>query len=374
MKSKKKFSVIFSSHTLCLLIIIFFTYSCERKLRDESLFIVNDFPKNVNLQGNSIKGIRSDFYPFQMGLLGDILVFCDWENSPHFHVYQLPEFAYAGSFGQQGRGPGEFLDPLFWGQFEQHDSKKMWVYQMNTKVLSQIDINESLHTQNYESGFSVAIPPETHAAVNIISLNDSIVLGSGFSTEGEFFRFNHKNQKLIWQPFKINYTRRLTTFFKENLENISILKQGVVKIKPDKTRFVKTLAYVPVIDVYHVNGDHEFSIILKDFYIPDFHEGEFKPNTRVWYENVFLTDYFIYALNRNCNLQHYQNDECNDIEIHVFDWNGEPVLAYQLNEGIAPASPFVVDEERQKIYTVNFKNSEEFVSFFNTGTDSILFK
>lgn len=368
--SKNRFRCFLIGKLTYVVFILFGLYSCIDRGNRESMVIIKQFPETVSLVGKTVNEIRSNFNPFQMGLHEDLLVFCDWENSLHFHLYQVPDFQYIGSFGQQGRGPGEFMDPVFWGQFENRDSEMMWVYQIYSNLFTLVDINESLLNQASQPEVIISVPSEAQEAVNIISLNDSVVLGSGYATDGEFFYFNHKSKTMQWQPFRTTYTRNITSFFQANHEYISTLKQGITKIKPDKTRFVKAMVYMPLIDVYKANGEHDFSILLRDFSMPDFNQGRFDPSGSGWYENIFLTDKHIYAINRNCRIQQYIDGECIDTEIHVFDWQGQPVIKYKLNEGIAPASPFVVDEEHQKIYIVNFKDSDDFFRVFDKGKNT----
>lgn len=344
--------------------------SCTNNSENPLLKVISQFPEEISLNGQAITDVRSDFYPRQMGLFDNLLVFCDWENSPYFHVYNLPDFDFMGNFGLQGRGPGEYLDPVFWGQFQQEDSIRMWVHQMNINIFSLVNIEQSLVNKNYTPQTQILIPHEFQTAVNLLAISDSIVIGSGISADGEFFFFYPENETLEWKDFRIDYTKNVNSFFRNNLDYIPLLKQGVIKVKPDQKRFVKAMVYAPIIDVFFPNGDIDFSIVLKDFTVPDFLNGDFNPNTKAWYENIFLTDDFIYALNRNCSILQYAEGECNNVEIHVYNWRGEPVKKYLLNDGIAPAAPFAVDEQNQKIYSLNFKESEDFLYVFNLNKDN----
>jgi hypothetical protein len=133
---------------------------------------------------------------------------------------------------------------------------------MNARVLSLADVEKSLLDKSYQPEINIALPYEAYDVVSALSLSKDVVLGSGTSSEGEFFFFNSNDQSLEWKEHRIDYTQNLASFFSNNMNDISLLKQGVVKIKPDQTRFVKAMVYAPVIDVYFPNGDIDFSIIL----------------------------------------------------------------------------------------------------------------
>lgn len=345
-----------------MLIISLFFNCCTNKTRDKEK-IITQFPHSIELSGKPIPKIKNDFFPLHMGLKDSILIFHDFENSPHFHAYKVPEFEFIGSFGIEGKGPGEIQNPSFWGQIEENNGYALWTYQMDLCKLVLLDIEKAIYNPDYEFEKEIDIPVGPGEAVNIIALNDTTFIGTGAEANGEFFIYNRSQEKIEWKDYYSNS-------FIDNDVNPDVLsecKRGIIKIKPDKSKFVKALVYLPVIDVYDESGKLDFSIQLSDFVKPNIQGNEFDSSTMVYYENIFLSDQYIYALNRNCTIEEYNN--CNDAEVHVFKWDGTPVCKYQLNEGIGPASPFVVDELNNHIYTVNPKNEEDFFSLFEINTN-----
>ena len=351
--------------SLLLIVGILFS-SCSNKTR-ENLKLIDSFPITVELSGQPIPKIKNDFYPIQMGLEDSILIFCDVENSPHFHAYKVPGFIYMGSFGEKGRGPGELQNPSFWGQIQKNGSYKLWAYQMDLCNLILLDINKAIHEPGYEFEHRFEIPIGPGEAVNIIAINDSMFVGGGGDSKGEFFIYNNSQMKLAWKEFYVDPFIHQET---NNLDIIAECKRGIIKIKPDRTMFAKALVYAPIINIYNSCGTLELSIMLSDFKRPDIKDNEIQGSTMVYYENIFLSDNYIYALNRNCSINDYSS--ANDVEIHVYSWDGKPICKYRLNEGIGPAAPFVVDEFNRKIYTVHPKSEIDFFSFFELG-DELLF-
>ena len=354
----------------CVLLCLF---SCSSNHSPKNIRLVKGFPVSSNLIGSKASVENSNFNPLLLGLKDSLLVVCDIENSPHFHVFTLPGLEYSGAFGRMGRGPFEFENPLFWGQFSNTERIKIWVYEMNRLTLSLIDVYNALQDDQYTAEKVISLPPQVDDASNFLVLNDSTLIGSGLFAQNEFVIYCREQEQLNWIPININYAEGLKTFLERNTSYSEFLKQGVFKIKPDNTRFVKSHVYFPVIDVYNASGVLEFTIQLSGkSVVPLFDEGTFDPQTKAWYENIFLTDHFIYALNRNCNIQQYANNECNNSEIHVFDWMGAPIVKYNLNEMIAPGSPFVVDEKNQKIYIVSFVDPDEFFHVFDISLTPFL--
>lgn len=342
----------------CLLLLSCFFFACSPRYDNDNLRVFRTFQVVKNLHGKQVQTEILNYNPLLMGLKDSVLVVCDVENSPYFHIYSLPGFEYLGNFGQEGKGPSEFQNPLFWGQFQNTEALKMWVYEMNTFSLSLLDIEKSLTSELFDADSVYSVPAELHDANNVMITPENVLIGSGPFQQGEFFIYNPLQEHTQWIAHRTDYGSQEHSLFKGNLDDIDVLKQGVAKIKPDGSHFVKALVYLPVIDVYRSDGEHRFSLVLNDYHLPVFNNGSFENQTNVWYENVFLSDNYIYALNRNCNMQHYFGGKCNDAEIHVFNWEGEAVSKYSLNEGIAPAAPFAVDESNNRVYTVNLVDYE----------------
>lgn len=360
--------------SICVILCLtFFALACSTSVNKKHLRVFEEFPEIIELQGKPIKTGEEKYNPLLMGLKDHLLVICDIENDPYFHVYALPEFEYLGNFGQQGKGPSEFQNPLFWGQFEKSERKKIWVFDGNSLTFSLIDVLDAIHNENYKAETNLVLPNEAVEAIIVLRMEENSLLGSGAFFHGEFFVYDTKTNQIQWIAQNTDYNNSFRQLLETTNEyyDLSTLKQGITKIKPDQSRFVKALVSAPVMDVYKPDGKLEFTIIQKDFELPASNEKEIDI-TKSWYENIFLTDSYIYALNRNCALEQYSLEECNDAEIHVFNWSGEPVALFRLNEGIGLAAPFVIDEVNKKIYTVNPRDENHLFSAFDFSHNAFL--
>jgi len=328
----------------------------------------NEFPKVISLTGRNIPEIKNDFFALQMGLKDSLLIFCDYENSPHFHIYELPGFKSIGSFGSQGKGPNDIDYPVFWGQIEKtENSYLIWFFQSNLMKQTCIDINKYLNSDKSIPEKTFEMPPEMDASINVLKLNDSVLIGTGPDAKGEFFIYNSNSDYFEWQSFNLC---GIDDIFLEKLKSNNLLseyKMGKIKIKPDESKFVKSYIYLPVISVYNNNAELLFSIKNEQFDLPEIENNIFSQESNIYYTNIFLTDSFIYALNQNCSLMYMGKSK--DVEIDVFDWNGNAVCRYKLNEGIVASGAFAVDEPNNMIYTINPKNDNSYYSKFQINTN-----
>ena len=339
--------------------------SCSNSgFQRDNIISYSNFPKTVELIGKTIPNISDSLYPQSINLYDNKIILCDYQSDPHFFIYEAPVFQYLGSFGKQGKGPTDIHDPVVWNQIE---NNKIGVYQINLMKFAFYDLDESLENKSKTKAINPTyMPPEINDAVNIVSLKNEIYVGSGINASGEFFIYDKKNKDLKWKPFlddfDIQFTQKLIDY-----EITSDYKRGMIKVKPDKSHFVKSHMYLPIIDVYDDKSNLKFTISLDKLTEPilDSHIKGISGDAKAYYTNCFLTDNYIYALNRNCSWSEYNSDQCNDVEIHVFDWNGKAIVNYHLNEGIGPLSPFVVDEVNNKIYTIYPKSEESYFSSFN---------
>lgn len=323
-----------------------------------------DFPQNRSLVAESIPNISDSIYPQSINLYNDKIILCDYESNPHFFVYKLPNFDFIGSFGKQGKGPTDIHDPVVWNQIE---NNKIGIYQINLMKFGFYDLDTLLESKLNKNKLNpIYMPPEINDAVNIISLKKDVFIGAGANSKGEFFIYNEKTKDLKWKSFISNFDKKFTQKVLD-YDLMSEYKLGMIKIKPDKSMFVKSYIYVPVINVFDNNYNLKFTIKHKDLNQPiiDNAQKSLSPETKMYYTNCFLSDNYIYAVYRNCTLDDYSNYNCNNVEVHTFDWEGNPVIKYLLNEGIGPLSPFVLDEARDNIYTINPKTEDSYYSSFD---------
>lgn len=350
-----------NKYTIALLILIVF-YSCHKT---NNTIYYKEFPKTISLTGAPIK-IKENIFPFGIGVHKDKIVFCDTQISPHFYVYSLPNFELIGKFGIQGKSPVEIEDPVFWGQIkEKGDSVFISFYQMNKMKFTTFELNKVIKAPIKENDLEVTyMPPEIADAVNIMELNSKYFVGSGSTLLGEFFLYKADTDKLRWFDFIIDYNNNFMNKLKSN-NLLQEYKRGIIKVKPDNSKFAKVYNYTSKINIFGIDGKLLFSIQHSNDKQPTIKSTGFENDTKIYYNNVFLTNTYIYALNLNCNLGDYLKGNFNSVEIDVFNWKGTPIKKIQLNESIGPLSPFVVDEINDKIYTVNPKTEDSYFSSFN---------
>ena len=318
----------------------------------------NDFDITLSLESEDVN-IDQIIFPYEVGILDDILVFSDPLVSPHFYSYALPGFEFKGSFGIQGKGPNDIEDPLFSGQIENVGKEKIIkTMQVNRNKFTSFSLTQALKdTTNLQKVDmkDIYLPPEIEMSIQTVQLNDSILLTSGSSSLGEFGIYSVKTDKIKWIPFQGLVSQDVVgQLFKNNM--LASFGYGEIGLKPDKSKICKIYLKSPSIKVFDIDGELDFSIIDENYKgLPDNETKTLDEND--FYTDLYLSDSYIYALYQGCT---YENS-C-DSEIHIFDWSGKAKKKIKLNEQV---KCFAVDEKRNTIYSVSIKTEDSYISKFS---------
>ena len=81
-----------------------------------------------------------------------------------------------------------------------------------------------------------------------------------------------------------------------------------------------------------------------------------REDNRVYYNDVIVTDSLIYALYLNMpkTMRIYENPSS---EIHVFDWEGNPVCRYKLD--LSGVNSLAIDKDKKNIYVLRLGDDPE---------------
>ena len=201
-------------------------------------------------------------------------------------------------------------------------------------------------------------------AANVLKLNNNNFAASKFSSNGEFFLYNENNESWKWRNFIPDFDEEYEDLLKDK-HVYEEYKRGIIKSKPDRSLFVKAYNFVPIIRIFDTNGELVRTIRRKNLERPRLNAEYFDDNHSMHYNNVYTTDNHIYALSYNCSVTDLSQRNCNNVEVHRFDWEGNALVKFKLNEGVGLLSPFVVDESNSKIYTISTVNENTVIKSYD---------
>ena len=318
-------------------LIICFLISCSTNTKStQDVRTFDKFPITLHLSHEEIQTEANLYCIGGLLLLDSILVSVDLKADTFFHVFKLPLFDYQGSFIKRGPGPEE---EIFIYPFIGRVSESEFLY----NGVSSIKIAKYNHqTNKLEIVEQINLPPDLFEIWNSIKLGDSIISNkaTGVMDEKyinkEFIGYNLQNKEIF--DFGAEYPF-VGEYIESHLKDVIFGKTNV--LKPDGSAFATVYDKFPILRIYTNTGEIKKEVRLENGQSFPYALIEEDPSTYSFneimqnYRMIRSSNNFIYALyigKREQELDEGLNDFSN--EIHVWNWEGEPIQRILLDEKI----------------------------------------
>lgn len=281
-----------------------------------------------------------------------LLVHDSYKQSDCFHIFNKYDGTHILSFGKKGRGPGEFLEVNSVNY--NYDNRSITVFDPNSKKITIFDITNILRGEEPRfSEFTIT------AAPNFIK---QVIRYKGeFITKGN----SDKMRYGLWKPSDRQFYNIYTEFpnlTEDNETNWSITDYSVkVRLSPDRQKLVAGTYIGGVLEVFDINEQGFSRSAARYFFEPLYGYAEgakpkwvtTTPETKLGFEDVFLTDEAIYGLvwevEKKTMSQHRPS-------IIQFDYSGNPSACYTLSNTL---ESFAVDADHT-LYGVGYNDEGEY--------------
>lgn len=333
----------------------FFLMGCT----SSSLEKFSTFPRVDTLQATVVDIPPVFRYPMDLLLLNDVLVVSDIKSDFFFHVFRLPRLEYADSYIRRGHGPGEevFINPRI-----RRTSGNQFFYQT---------FNHIRQVVFYSTPESLSVHESIMLENNLFSFQhmfriDSLYYGyhpeegqkefRGFiPATGHIFDFG--------SPFP-DFGRTLKPYEQKRLQDKNI------SVKPDHSRFAASYLFFPMLRIFDSNQGqvlrevrYQNGQLFPEAVIAERSTREQQEMIMNNYRSIKSTDRFIYVIyvgRTNKNLL-YRFDDLkasgdHSDEIHVYDWEGNPVKKIILDRSIFS---FEVDPDDKYLIASSVSNLEQ---------------
>ena len=314
--------------TIQLILLGAFFCSCVSEVSER--IIVTEFPVKQEVQPVIIQTPPVILAPEAIFVMNDQLWIFQERKELMFDVFSLPECNYLFSTGSKGRGPDEFIFPE--GQTIQAEKDNFTIIdgiEMKTIVWRP---DYGLHTIKSEIVFD-------QLTINgFIRLNDSLYCSfadcaTGTTSDFEFQMINTADgtiNKFSAYPEdlsqkKFDGDRRCQIYIK------------LLAANPTKRKFVSLYNYFKFFRIYSYEGimEKEIEVRIPPYQVDDVDDWQ---KRFVFYGKPVVTEQYIYAY---CSANK---------EIQVWDWNGNPVVLYSLDQKYYC---FTVSEKHKKLFLIS---------------------
>lgn len=316
---------------LLWLIIISFT-AC--KTDDNKATIISSFPKESQPDITAIQTAPVLLAPEEMFIIDNQIWVFQSQKDTLFDVFELPACNYLFSTGQKGQGPNDFIFPI--GNTIQVTNEGFTILDMNIVKFVKPEPDGSLNVAHSVKAFN-------NIPVNgFIILNDS--LNCAFTGCGDGSKSNYEYQiKNVHTNDVIEFSDYPNLMDKEyeGDERCQIYYKHLTA-NSKKEKFAAFYSFFKYFRIFTSEGFLEKHIYVK---IPPYKSDNVEDWTKrmVYYGPPISTNQYIYA-------------PCMGNEIQVWDWNGDPIIRYSLNQTFRT---FTVCENTNKIYLISAKEENE---------------
>ena len=359
--------------TSLLIISSFGLFSCTKndsiKTSGEITIKDKDFQKSVVLDAEPIDQInRHLLYPQFIHITDSMFIAVESSMKDEiFKVFSLKDFTHLRSFGKRGSGPGEF-SKIISNTVQVKDSSKentIGVYNWVEKVISNLNMITDQTTNDLAPKTNqYVLPPELMLAQRVAFLNDSTIAAMGGIEDGAIAFASTTTDAVTYAA----HTSKMDKY-ELSSRDMRDLNMGEFAVDKRKDRIVLAMQRFPKIIILDLEGNikHVTRFPLQE------HPAEISQKQRtIFYKDVKVTKNYIYAAYIGLNSQEmgkiYDNYISGDFsfstEIHVFNWDGQPVRKLILRDKFVPFIQlhsssnrlFAIDQFSDSLSILRFKS------------------
>ncbi|MCL2738334.1 MAG: TolB-like 6-bladed beta-propeller domain-containing protein, partial [Bacteroidales bacterium] len=303
-----------------------------------------DFLFEVELQPEHRFPLVEAFFPIRMYIHNDYLILYQSNTSNYqpdvfFAAYSLSDYSYKGSFGHKGRGPGEWIFPMF----IRSTSNSPYLYltdlsfRETTALIHKMILDSTMRLKAVDT-FRID-KGGYHSMNNMVISKDSLLVYDEFASAPvlKIHRLGRDVPAISWKYG--NYEGDSRAYLQQ-----SQFDENRGMLAANDSRIVFLYTFQDRIDIMdwnfkpqrRLNFQKTKPVISKDNRMDN-----------VWYySNAFLGQHFLYTYYYGVRFGEYMTR--NDMVMEVFDLNGAPVCRYTFSRPM-PAI-FTVDERNFTLY------------------------
>ena len=355
----------FAERTVFLLLSLFFL-SCNSNYKDLEndrirAFEISDFQSSTKVTGEHFGPLHYFQQPGACMLLRDsILLVCDATKEKLLHFVNLKTGELITSFGNIGPGPGEMDDlGIFPSIFVNPEATHVDLLEPRKRRFASYQIDSLLSGSNtYFPEKFITTPPEVGSPLGLVKVNDSIYIGNSSAPCARLFSWNRIQDEITCSPTLVDSSRN----FNEGI--LSQLNYQVIAVRPDKKFVVSAMYHYNRIDLFDLKLNQRISIVGGQSSMPmdncRMNEGSVRCNWKdikhFYGPGIYTTNNYIYVMYKKPIKSQPQELIDFESEVHVFDWEGNPVKRVALGMFLYD---FVVDEKTNTLYALDYLYYEE---------------
>lgn len=313
--------------------------------RDALFELDHDFLSPRPLHGETVSASDQFAMPISVGIVGERLVLADGMGDPAIHVLDRKSGELRRSMGRQGEGPGEFIAPRTVDPISGESA--FWVFDGGTQRLTRVDLDSDEPISQVET---VALRSGA-TLLETLWGPDGGVIALGFFGDGRLGYFDAEGDQLA-------SAGRLPPNPMDLPGNVvQHAYQGRIQPDPARERLAVGSRHASRLELYDADGTLRALARSPFEFEPEFEvkETEHGPvmaplsAMRYGYIDVAAGENVVLGLFSGRTLAANPEDANFGRFVHVFDWDGQFLAAYQLD---ADVFSITLDEEANALYAI----------------------
>jgi hypothetical protein len=308
-----------------------------------------------NNKYDTLRKIQNNFNDDDIGVIEGLrnndssLVILDYHSGKCYSLFNLSSQNLIARFGTLGQGPGEIL----LGSYGFINGHYYYIFNHQTGIIAKYNMDSLHFNKIYYLPQKLANYKIPNAFFSqLIPISDSLYFGAGtYKEKYQYVLFNTENEVVDYAVEIYNSRENWHAFNKE------MANQGKLRKHPHENKFIFVLNFSSNLDIVEVSDGKINIIKLLRFRNPknipnnsgNFYQVIPDTESSIGYVDIAAGDKYIYALHTDKKIIEDNgkvNDYCSN-EILVFDWTGNPVKKYHLEE---EAYYIAVSEKNKIIY------------------------
>jgi hypothetical protein len=343
---------------LLLLAIIILLFSCI----ENKPFTLNSFTKIKTIRHEKILLAEGSYFSRAMDLylINDKILVYDVDEIYFFSLFDLKRRSIIQKAGKRGQGPNEIITSphsitkINDNKWQFYDTNKHRIFNIILNDSDSIIINENSHFKTEESIY------------NILPIANGNFITVGRYESGKYLLLTQNGKEL---SYFFNYPKLTNESFFTNRHK-AMAFQGSFDKRPDGKRFVFAAKSSEIVEIIELNNENQLKKIFEwhgemGTYTPG---GDGKNScsagisqkSKSTFRRVCSTQNYIYLLYSGHFFYENYAKVVNGRTIYVMNWDGEPVMRYNLDIDV---KCIAVSADDKTLYAIAEQDDTNLVKF-----------
>lgn len=307
---------------------------------------------------NGVEMLQEYHSLFRLRVTSDYIILST-SNEPLIHVMDRNNLKELVSFGEFGRGPGEFSHIVDFTAIQDSEDLIIRYHDYNLLFFNEVELQENGDSLNFDFKDRIELPGVLMGVIDLYKLSNNQFVGvyddifdQRIDSKTGVFNYSVSSDKL--KTYAVEFLN-VSPFEKNTATNINISPSSY---NQNKNIIAVSKLYSPIIEIVPLTeGNENKRLIYSDnkytnnYKAEDFLDG----NLRQFYLSLDTTEKYLYALFSGKNIS--ESDQ--STEVHVLTWDGTPVKKY-LIPGEYDISYIEVDDSGKTLYGISFRKDKLF--------------